>query len=171
MLNLLRAGDADAAAELLLDYVEEAWSRVRDATRTLEDLALLDVRRLDVMANGGANTAPPAISGYWAAKHLRWRAEALRHAGRFEEAIRRLNESLRIRGTTRDPVACGFLAMAHDRLGHRSEARRWLDRLTAVQPGEGFEFSGAEVETGILTREARMLVAGSAALPPLRRAR
>jgi tetratricopeptide (TPR) repeat protein len=86
VLNLLRAGDADAAAELLLDYVDEAWSRVRDATRTIEDLALLDLRRLDVTANGASNAAPPAISGYWAAKHLRWRAEALRHAGRFEEA-------------------------------------------------------------------------------------
>lgn len=98
VLNLLRAGDADAAAELLLDYVEEAWSRVRDASRTLEDLALLDLRRLDVVAkrpnaesgDNAATTAtsfpPPAVSPYWAAKHLRWRAEALRHAGRFEES-------------------------------------------------------------------------------------
>jgi len=87
VLNLLRAGDANDAAELLLDYVAEAWMRVRDATRTLEDLALLDLRRIDVVANNkNENVPPPAIGGYWAAKHLRWRAEALRHAGRFEEA-------------------------------------------------------------------------------------
>ncbi|MBI2392779.1 MAG: protein kinase [Deltaproteobacteria bacterium] len=93
VLNLLRAGDGDAAAELLLDYVEEAWSRVRDATRTLEDLALLDVRRLDVVAKRpdaeplpAGSIPPPAIGQVWSAKHLRWRAEALRHAGRFEEA-------------------------------------------------------------------------------------
>lgn len=95
VLNLLRAGDGDTAAELLLDYVEEAWSRVRDATRTLEDLALLDLRRLDVVARRTDAESqpplvgaphPPAISALWSAKHLRWRAEALRHAGRFEDA-------------------------------------------------------------------------------------
>lgn len=91
VLNLLRAGDADPAAALLLDFVEEAWSRVRDATRTLEDLALLDLRRLDVSARredteNTANVPPPAVSAVWAARHLRWRAEALRHAGRFEDA-------------------------------------------------------------------------------------
>jgi serine/threonine protein kinase/tetratricopeptide (TPR) repeat protein len=96
VLNLLRAGDGDAAAEVLIDYVDEAWARVRDASRTLEDLALLDVRPLDVSArvlgsadaSGGhvAVIAPPAIAPLWSAKHARWRAEALRHAGRFDEA-------------------------------------------------------------------------------------
>ena len=105
VLNLLRAGDADSAAELLLAYVAQAWARVRDASRTLEDLALLDVRRLDVSAkridpDGSieidssriptsldiAQIAPPALSPKWSAAHLRWRAEALRHAGRFDDA-------------------------------------------------------------------------------------
>jgi serine/threonine protein kinase/tetratricopeptide (TPR) repeat protein len=117
VLNMLRAGDADDASELLLAYVETAWSRVRDASRTLEDLALLDVRLLDVSAPrdeaahegreardardardlsepfepkaGGVplwSLAPPRPSAGWAAKHQRWRAEALRHAGRFDEA-------------------------------------------------------------------------------------
>ncbi|GAC1394034.1 MAG: hypothetical protein NVSMB47_02400 [Polyangiales bacterium] len=115
VMNLLRAGDADAAAALLLGYVAQAWSRVRDASRTLEDLALLDVRRLDVSARRAdlapgvpygpadadasgaidlsrmssieiAQIPPPALSPKWSATHLRWRAEALRHAGRFDES-------------------------------------------------------------------------------------
>jgi len=96
VLNLLRAGDADDAAALLLEYVEQAWSRVRDASRTLEDLALLDLRKLDVaakregekrdVASALGGIRPPKPSADWGAMHLRWRAEALRHAGRFEEA-------------------------------------------------------------------------------------
>jgi serine/threonine protein kinase/tetratricopeptide (TPR) repeat protein len=96
-LNYLRAGDADDAAALLLGYVEESWSRVRDASRTLEDLAMLDTRKLDVAASRPASPDdtvkfdrrarnPPKMSPPFSALHQRWRAEALRHAGRFEEA-------------------------------------------------------------------------------------
>jgi WD40 repeat protein/class 3 adenylate cyclase len=90
---------------------------------------------------------------------------ALYRAGRYEAAIRRLNESIRIRGGASVPKQSLFLAMAHHRLGHRSEARRWLDRLENDQPKEGFEFSGGEVELRILRRETEMLVSGSPAAP------
>ncbi len=43
-------------------------------------------------------------------------------SGRFEEGIR-------LRGGGSVPADWPFLAMAHHRLGHRDEARRWLDRL------------------------------------------
>lgn len=133
--NLLRAGDGDAAAELLLDYVAEAWSRVRDASRTLEDLNLLDVRRLDVLAagvNAGGPLAaipaitPPAISPIWAARHLRWRAEALRHAGRFDESK---EAALRARKT--------FLAEGDDR--EEAHVLRLLGHIASERgdPAEG----------------------------------
>jgi eukaryotic-like serine/threonine-protein kinase len=149
VLNLLRAGDADAAAELLLDYVEEAWSRVRDATRTLEDLALLDLRRLDVMAKqpNAANTAnthsdaatsypPPAVSPYWAAKHLRWRAEALRHAGRFEEAkeaAQKARKSFVMLGEERDEAhVLRLLGHIASEIGEPTEGRKTVARALTL---------------------------------------
>jgi len=141
VLNLLRAGDGDTAAELLLDYVEEAWSRVRDATRTLEDLALLDVRRLDVVAkraeadtpaaqNGAFH--PPAISPVWSAKHLRWRAEALRHAGRFEDAREAAQKARKIfvnLGEQRDEAnVLRLLGHIASEFGEQAEGRKMVAR-------------------------------------------
>jgi len=142
VLNLLRAGDADAAAELLLDYVAEAWSRVRDASRTLEDLALLDLRRLDVVAKGvgepntTGNIPPPAIGGYWAAKHLRWRAEALRHAGRFEDArdaAQKARKSFVTLGEERDEAhVLRLIGHIASEIGEPVEGRKTVARALAL---------------------------------------
>ena len=50
--------------------------------------------------------------------------------------------------------------MAHHRLGHRDEAKRWLDKLVAYQPKEGADFSWDDVEIRILRREAESLILG-----------
>jgi tetratricopeptide (TPR) repeat protein len=55
----------------------------------------------------------------------------LYRTGRYEEAIRRLNESIAARDGVGIYVDWFFLALAHHRLGHVVEARRWLDK--AVQ--------------------------------------
>jgi WD40 repeat protein len=86
---------------------------------------------------------------------------ALYRAGRFEEAIRRLDESMQTRGDGGDPRAFAFLALAHYRLGHRDEAERWLEKVVAYRPQEGFDFSTDDVEIRILHREAESLILGS----------
>jgi tetratricopeptide (TPR) repeat protein len=86
---------------------------------------------------------------------------ALFRAGRFEEAIRRLDESVQTRDEEGDPKGFAFLALAHHRLGHRDEAQRWLDKLVASLPKEGFEFSWDDVVIRILHREAESLILGS----------
>jgi Flp pilus assembly protein TadD len=92
---------------------------------------------------------------------------ALYRAGRFEEAIRRLDESIQARGDGGDPKGFAFLVMAHHRLGHHDEAKRWLDKLVAYQPKEGSDFSWDDVEIRILRREAESLTPGSPpAAPP-----
>ena len=53
---------------------------------------------------------------------------ALFRAGRFGQAIRTLE------GARETPVTQAFLAMAHARLGHAAEARRWLARLETRRP-------------------------------------
>src|SRR5207253_3210707 len=84
--------------------------------------------------------APDAVSDPAIPLHLAQRAVAkdrssnslntlaavLYRAGRFEQAVRTLNQGIAMQkdgGTADDFV---FLAMAHQRLGHRAEARRWL---------------------------------------------
>jgi eukaryotic-like serine/threonine-protein kinase len=83
---------------------------------------------------------------------------ALYRAGRFEEAVLRLDEGIQAGGDGGDPRGFAFLALAHHRLGHRDEAKLWLGRLGAYQPKEGPDFSWTDVEIRILRREAESLV-------------
>jgi hypothetical protein len=59
------------------------------------------------------------------------------------------------------PRGFAFLALAHHCLGHRGEAERWLDKLVAYRPKEGFDFSTDDMEIRILHREAESLILGS----------
>lgn len=68
--NLLRAGDDDVAARLMFSFIEGAWARGRDTAATLKDVAMLEGR----------------VTGVAAAEYAYWRAEALRHIGKLEEA-------------------------------------------------------------------------------------
>ncbi|MGE0323402.1 MAG: serine/threonine-protein kinase PknK [Polyangiaceae bacterium] len=67
--NLLEAGQPDAAAGLLFDFLGRAWNGAREPKATLADL--------DLLKN---------VTGRSLALKHRWRAEALRHVGQTEEA-------------------------------------------------------------------------------------
>ena len=54
----------------------------------------------------------------------------LYRAGRFQAAVERFEEGLKIHGKGGDASDWFYLAMAHQRLGHAEEARRWLDKAT-----------------------------------------
>jgi WD40 repeat protein len=83
-------------------------------------------------------------------------------AGRFDEAIGRLGEAIRLRDGVDDPVGCAFLAMAHHGLGHGDLARRWLKRLQEHQPSADF---WGELEIRLLRREAEAVVLYDPAFP------
>jgi uncharacterized protein HemY len=85
---------------------------------------------------------------------------ALYRAGRFEEAIRHLNESSQTRGGEHVPRGYAFLALAHHRLGHRDESKRWLDKLRDYQSHQVSNFSWDNLEIDILRREAESLILG-----------
>jgi hypothetical protein len=85
---------------------------------------------------------------------------ALYRAGRFEEAIRRLNESSRTQNEEGVPKGFAFLAMAHHRLGHQGDAKHWLDKLIASQVHE-VPGSWDDLQVRILRREAESLILGS----------
>jgi tetratricopeptide (TPR) repeat protein len=82
----------------------------------------------------------------------------LYRAGRPAEAIGRLEEAFRARGGVDSPRDWAFLALAHHRLGHRAEARRWLDRLREHRPSEDPERFWDELEVRLLRSEAEALI-------------
>jgi Flp pilus assembly protein TadD len=90
---------------------------------------------------------------------------ALYRAGLCAEAINRLEEANRLRGEEGLPSAWPFLAMAHHRLGHRAEARRWLDRLREHRPSEDPARFWDELEVRLLRSEAEAVILDDPAFP------
>jgi tetratricopeptide (TPR) repeat protein len=83
--NLLRAENLHMAAHLLRSHVALQWTRTRDASTALSDLELLNP---DGPGRG--------LIGADLAHHLRWTAEAKRHLGRLQEALREVREAIRL---------------------------------------------------------------------------
>jgi tetratricopeptide (TPR) repeat protein len=79
-------------------------------------------------------------------------------AGRYDEAIRRLEEGIRLGGGESPPEDWAFLAMAHHRLGHRDDALRWLDRLREHQPSTGPAQFWDELAIRLLRSEAEAVI-------------
>jgi tetratricopeptide (TPR) repeat protein len=90
---------------------------------------------------------------------------ALYRAGRSDAAIGRLEEAIRARGGAGSPRDWAFLALAHHRLGHRAEARRWLDRLREHRPSEDPAQFWDELEIRLLRREAEAVILYDPAFP------
>jgi serine/threonine protein kinase/tetratricopeptide (TPR) repeat protein len=70
VINLLYAGENDAAAETFFDFLQSSWNGAREPAPTLADLELFQGR----------------LQGRSLALENRWRAEVLRHVGRIDEA-------------------------------------------------------------------------------------
>ena len=71
VLNLLHAGDPDAASTLLFHFLGQAWNGAREPLAALADLELLKGK----------------LQGKSLALKHRWQAEAMRHVGRAEDAM------------------------------------------------------------------------------------
>ena len=69
-----------------------------------------------------------------------------------------MEEGLKARNGTEEPLDWPFLAMAHHRLGHRDEARRWLDRLRNRQPSTDPDQFWKELEIRLLHSEAEAVI-------------
>ena len=81
-----------------------------------------------------AERAIAALTKEEAARAQRYLGAALYRAGRYAEAVPRLEENCHRGGRDGGPWDWAFLAMAHHRLGHASEARHWLDHFLAPRP-------------------------------------
>jgi Flp pilus assembly protein TadD len=84
----------------------------------------------------------------------------LLRAGRIDEAISRLNESMAVADEARLeelPTNWVYLALAYARKGDRVQARHWLERLSAWHPNSLATFWDLQ-ELGLLRSEAEALI-------------
>ena len=119
--------------------------------RASDDHREVPVRLAEFAVNG----APDASSK---GNCLNTLGAALYRAGRFEDAIHRLEEGIRLRGGTELPQDRVFLAMAHHRLGHRDLARRYLESLRRRQESTDPERFWEELEIRLLASEAESTI-------------
>jgi hypothetical protein len=83
---------------------------------------------------------------------------ALYRVGRYQEALETLHRSEQLRARTpfgRRPSAIAFLAMAHHQLGHRDEARAYLEKTRAMMKTDPW---ANNVELRMFLREAEELI-------------
>jgi tetratricopeptide (TPR) repeat protein len=105
--------------------------------------------------------AEAALAGYPAEQKrlaLNTLGAALYRAGRIDEAIARLDESVKASGGSGTPEDWVFLAMAQHKKGNADEARRWLEKVRAYVNDEKTAFSNELVEARFLLREAEALL-------------
>ena len=74
----------------------------------------------------------------------------LYRAGRYEEAVRTLQEAVRLGSEGGSAFDFFFLGMAHQRLGHVQEARQWLERAVRWTTSNPSASWSDELETAAL---------------------
>ncbi|MFI5458497.1 MAG: tetratricopeptide repeat protein [Isosphaerales bacterium] len=125
-----------------------------------------DVRAVLALAEVQQKAQPQAAD---AVRNL---GRTLYRAGRFPDAVQRLDEALTLQKAGDFPTFfdLAFLAMAHHRLGHQDQARRFLADAEKVL--EQVETPGskplpwyARVSLKRLKKEAESLVGGTPAMP------
>jgi len=79
--------------------------------------------------------------------------------------VRRLEEGIQKRKGVSIAQDWVFLAMAHHRLGHHDEARRWLDRFRDRRPSLASNAFWGELEIRLLRAEAEAVVLGDPIFP------
>jgi hypothetical protein len=106
------------------------------------------------LAELGVSSAPEDLKS----AYLNTLGAALYRAGRFAEAVRRLDEGIQKRKGVNLEADWVFLAMAHHRLGHQDAARRWLDRFRDRSPNLAPSAFWDELEIRLLRAEAEAVV-------------
>jgi len=82
----------------------------------------------------------------------------LYRAGRCQDAVAKLNESVAANGGAGVMQDWLFLAMAHHRLGEAMLAKKWLDKAASAPPTPGDEHFWDNAEVDGLRREVRALL-------------
>jgi tetratricopeptide (TPR) repeat protein/tRNA A-37 threonylcarbamoyl transferase component Bud32 len=161
ILALLAAGDRDAArqagSELLnrLSRTTDPWTANSVAWTSVFGRSPISDSAAPVrLAEFALEVYPATVKG----AVLNTLGATLYRAGRLEDAIRRLEEGIKLRNRESLPQDWPFLSMAHLRLGHRDEARQWLDRLRTREPNTDPDEFWNELEIRLLCSEAEAVI-------------
>jgi WD40 repeat protein/serine/threonine protein kinase len=160
-LSLLESGDIAAYRSAAGKILAESWKATDP--NTLNNASWWCSYSPDAVPDltVPVQMAEAALAGFPAEQKrfaLNTLGAALYRAGRIEEAIARLNESVKASGGSGVPQDWVFLAMAHHKKGNADEARRWLEKVRAYVNDEKTAFSTDLVETRFLLREAEALL-------------
>jgi tetratricopeptide (TPR) repeat protein len=169
-LLCLRAGDREGYRRACDRFLESVGPAPGAATaNTVAWTCVLapgasDAARIVSLAERAVATDPKSHA------FLNTLAAALYRAGRFEEALGKLDAAVQAHGRGGDPEDCLFLAMAHHRLGRAAEARHWLaeavrglDRAAQSPPPEATLPWTQRLAGELLRREAEGLLRGTEA--------
>ena len=126
-----------------------AWSSVMAVS---EEPNLGETVRLAELAVNGASEVRQK------AAYLNTLGAALYRAGRFADAVRRLDEGIRSKSGVSRETDWAFLAMAHHRLGHHEEARRWLGQFRDFRPKGTPEAFWQDLAIRLLRNEAEAVI-------------
>lgn len=102
-VNLIYAGEAEQGASIFFNFLRQSWNGARQPLATIADLELFK----------GQLTGKPAASA------LRWRADALTHVGRTDEALQAANQALQILQLSSAPDA-------EEEVAHSERLIGWL---------------------------------------------
>lgn len=142
--NLLRAGDDEVAAQLMFRFIEGAWSRGRDSAATLKDLDMLGGR----------------VAGTTAAEFSYWRAEALRHTGKLDEAKEQAESARRAFGQLQDEKkearTLRLLGHLSSDMGQPAQGRQLV--LQAIQKFERLKDDQSHAQTLVVLGEVDYLL-------------
>jgi len=158
---LAAAGELDplqrARSEVLDRFGRTADARVANDAASFCSLAPgMDDRLNELvrLAELAVNSSTGRGDGYF----LTTFGAALYRAGRFEEAVRRLDQAIRFKGATAEHRDWAFLALAHHRLGHRELAHRCLESLRSSPPSTDPNQFWTELEIRLLRSEAEATI-------------
>lgn len=82
----------------------------------------------------------------------------LYRAGRYEQARERLREAVEAHSDGGEPDDWALLCMVNCRLGNKSEAQRWFEKMAAKRKGDSTGFSWESVANDLLRHEAEALL-------------
>jgi tetratricopeptide (TPR) repeat protein len=161
ILTLLAAGDHAGLRQSLTDMLD----RFRMTTEPMiaNNVALRSVMAVSEEPNLSETVRLAELAVSRAREnqetfHLKTLGAALYRAGRFEEAVRRLEEGIQKGNGVSAMADWVFLSMAHHRLGHHDEARRWLDRFRDFSPSPNPYAFWNELQIRLLRAEAEAVV-------------
>jgi WD40 repeat protein/Tfp pilus assembly protein PilF len=122
-------------------------------TCALAPTALTDLKPLLERAEKAAKDNPTSSAYVGTLGALLYRA------GRYDDAVKRLEEAVKLHGKGGTPVAALFLAMAHHQLGHAGDAQKYLSQaVEAINQAPKDLPWDQRLERDLLRREADALL-------------